>query len=171
VYCLATDGIAPAPLPEPTGKVAFLSSSDVAGNAGIASFDAECRTEATQAQLANAATFVALVATTTQAADARLTSPGPWVRADGVEVIDEIHHFVTPLDVSVVPSLTYADPEVWGGAPSFKGAATSGENCGNWSAAGTMGLYGQSARSFGTANFSAAMAACNLKKRIYCAEP
>jgi hypothetical protein len=135
LYCLRSDGpSADLMPPAQPGRRAFLSQQPfVIGNGTTP--DQLCRAEAGSANLANPASFVAFIATSSTPASKRLLSSGPpWKRFDEVLVARQAADFakgklIAPIDLAS-DGATYLTSQVWTGAadPSTPGTAT----CDDW---------------------------------------
>jgi len=98
VVCLETGPAAPLPPHRSGGALAFVTSVDGTGNlgswpeaggaTGLDAGDAICRALATAAGLPAPESFFAWLSSATVAAKDRLAYDGPWIRLDGVRIVD-----------------------------------------------------------------------------------
>lgn len=181
LYCFRTDltgDIKPAPLP---GRHVFVTAAGWSPSGNITNADAFCRADATAAGLANASTFVALLATSTAWAASRLTTGGTaWKRVDDVFVFNSPSDFgasklLAPFGLVADGSL-YSNFAFWSGA-SGPGMVSSGDvSCQDWSTSATTahGLYGNAILSGGPDWFSSASNTDSCDQagvHLLCAEP
>jgi hypothetical protein len=108
LYCFQIDLDVPLEITPATGRKAFVSSGTFLPSTGIATADGLCASDAASAGLAG--TFLALLPTSTPAAD-RFDATGPgWIRVDGVPLAESATDFLAgsssaPLDLEVDGSL------------------------------------------------------------------
>jgi hypothetical protein len=131
--------------PRVQGRLAFVSRSPIASDAGVAGFDALCAAEAQAANLPG--TFRALVATSGASAAARFNvSAGAqtWVRGDGIPIVAGASDIAT--NNVLIPLVAAADGTKQGGNLVWTGAAGPGDlgaqTCGDWSGGGDGGVVG-----------------------------
>jgi hypothetical protein len=167
LYCFGTDHVAPVTLVPESSRHAFVSENDVTSGAPLSSYDQECGNEAAAAQLPGM--YRAAMATTSQAVLDRFTPGPPWVRFDGVTVIDSSGKQLAPILYNAGGGfdITIA----WSGASSLlTKAPTAAASCRDWTATDTtVGLTGNVSRSGGEA-FGGIPNQCNIAIRVYCLE-
>ena len=181
LYCFRADltgDIKPAPLP---GRHVFVTAAGWAPFGNITNADAFCRADATAAGLANASTFIALLATSTASAASRLTTGGaPWKRVDDVFVFNSPNDLgasklLAPFGLVADGSL-YASFAFWSGA-SGPGAVSAGDvSCQDWSTSANTahGLYGNAILSGGPDWFASPPNTYSCDQagmHLVCAEP
>ena len=183
LYCFRSDlppvDITPPPL---AGRHVFVTASAWSPSGGMASADALCRADAATAGLANAARFVAVLATSTASAASRLSTGGAaWKRVDDVIV------FQSPDDLANARILApfgltakgdqYGTFFYWSGAPSPGKISPAGLSCQDWSLATSAnnGLFGNANLSGGPEWFADTATTNNACSRtdihLLCAEP
>lgn len=144
------------------------------GNHGIAAGDAICVARANAADLADAATYKALLSDSTASVAERFTHNGPWMRLDGELVAESIADLLdgrvrATLQVDELGQTRLAQ-NVWTGTdPS---GAASGSDCGGWSDAtdaehGTTGTA-EWANSGWTTFFTDSPLACDTTAALFC---
>jgi hypothetical protein len=124
------------PTAPPSARSSFVSGTLWDPSAGIPSADQICATEARMAS--KAGTFLALLASTTATATSRFDLAGqPWVRADGVLVVEKAGDLAS--GKLLAPILLGADGRpptgvfgVWTGA-DLPGMVATQDNCRDWS--------------------------------------
>jgi len=166
LYCFGVDHSAPVALTPESTRHAFVSVNDLTSGGGVAGFDADCASEAAMAQLPG--TYHAAVATTSQPALGRFTTGVPWVRADGVTVIDANGALVAPIELNAGGGIE-GSTVAWCGASSLiTKAPGSAASCFDWTRTDTtQGLTGNITRS-GTEAFGGIPNNCNIAIRVYC---
>jgi hypothetical protein len=182
LMCVGIDRNAPVAVPVRVAPArrAFLTASTISPSAGLAGFDSLCRTEATNAGLANAANFLALVAPGGGATPAsRFNSNGsPWVRTDGVELAATAAAFLNgdreaALTVTAQGILQGETVVISGTAAAYPNDWTTagGQTCNNWttSSGGTTYMRGVATRSRQYMGTSYAKS-CNGPAALYCLE-
>jgi hypothetical protein len=144
-YCLGIDYVTPLSYAAAAGRIAFVSGSTwkpgmtINGSTGIASADALCQMEATNASLPSPTTFLAAMSTTTAAAASRFDTTGaPWVRVDGVQLAATAAAFfdlsmlaLAPLDISATASV-YETYWIWTGSTTPQTIGTTLTTCSDW---------------------------------------
>ncbi|BDG08565.1 hypothetical protein AMPC_16780 [Anaeromyxobacter paludicola] len=157
VYCFGTDVTATLPPSTPQGRIAFVSNSELQGNAsGLPEFDLLCEEEAIAAGLTGS--YKALVATSTASAISRFDLTGaPWVRPDGVQVA------ATPSDLAsgnlLAPLNLWADGSyrqpfrAWSGSAIPAAIGSIATTCSDWTDA-TLAWHG----AYGSPDFTSASA-------------
>jgi hypothetical protein len=136
LYCFRSD-FSPGEIAPPSqpGRRVFVSSRPFIPLNGISGADVLCQTEAKNANLSNAAQFVAFLATSTTPAIKRISPNGlPWKRIDEVSVVRQISDFVN--GKLIAPITLTADGGMYTNAPTWAGATapdgTSGSTCQDW---------------------------------------
>ena len=165
IYCFGNDRAnAVSVAPPATGdKRAFVTKNAYSLRIP-ADADAICNMEA-----GGGAKFAALVATGTKSVHDRFaSSTGPWLRADGVAVTEDMRSFAAPLELAF--DGTRVRGEVWFGARSLTEKGALVQTCDDWMNPGAMGRVGHSDRSAGAAPFDTAQANCGEQYHYYCAE-
>jgi hypothetical protein len=106
LLCLQIDGPDAVSLQTQTGRLAFVAPNVHAAPGGIVSADAACQLAAADEGLTGS--YLALIADGNASPISRFDTGGdPWVRADGVAVIDDPSRFASPI----------ANPDGWFTAP------------------------------------------------------
>lgn len=165
LYCFQVDHVAPVTLVPESTRHAFVLANDIVSGGGVTTFDQHCQTEATAATLPG--TYHAAVATTTASALSRFATGAPWVRSDGVTVIDSSGALIAPV-LYFAGGLGFDIAVAWSGAPSLTATApTAAASCGNWTLTTGTGLTGNVSRSGGDA-FGGIPNPCNNMLRTYC---
>jgi hypothetical protein len=129
-------------VPNVAGRHVFVSNAAYTPSGGLAGADALCRSEATTAGLANANTFLALMATNTASAASRFNLAGlPWKRVDNVFVFANAGdlivgggQIIAPIDL-IANGTQYASPDTWSGSTDPNTAGTDATTCRNWTSA------------------------------------
>jgi hypothetical protein len=141
-YCFGTSRSTQLSVPPTPGRLAFVSTTTWMSGGGLASADAFCQADATNA--GRTGTFKALLATSTASAASRFdTSGAPWVRADGIPLAKP---GVSPFDELVAPINVHLDgsylPQAWAatGATSPTTMGATSRNCNDWTSSST-GVY------------------------------
>ncbi|HEX7480562.1 MAG TPA: hypothetical protein VF331_22370, partial [Polyangiales bacterium] len=132
ILCLGVDDAISVKITPSLGRLAFLSRGTLVPGAGVSGADALCAREARAA--ARSSTFIALLASNGASATSRLSAGEPWVRADGVAIVDQAADLLagrTPL----APISLQLDGEyrgtvgVWTGADAPDSVPTSASHC------------------------------------------
>jgi hypothetical protein len=158
-----------------TGRLAFVSSNTLVPGGGIAAADSICSSEAKAAGLAGS--FKALLATDGASAASRFDLRGlPWVRPDGVAIVDKAadlaQHLNAPIDVGASGAYDFGGAWAWAGAPTPGVAGSAASTCASWTSRSSdpyfYGLGGEpgsinSDLGFGTFSFL-----CESNYRVYC---
>jgi len=138
LYCFGVDRSAEV-APEPAaGRRAFLSAREFGPDLGLAGADALCQTEAGSSGLSGS--FLAMLAVEGTAPVSRFDLDGsPWVRADGVLLVEDAADLATGLLVSA-PSVqadgeTYLYMYMWSGASNPTDVGTAAMTCDSWTSA------------------------------------
>jgi hypothetical protein len=148
LYCFRTDTTAAiAPPSVPNARRIFASGSPFTPGGGIAAADTQCQNDAKNAGFTTYANFVALLATSTTPAIARLNTTGlPWKRPDEVLVVLDPadlgrNMLVAPIDVTAL--IQYASRIFWSGSTDVN-LPGNGNSCNDWmsGAATSMGYFG-----------------------------
>lgn len=171
LYCFGVDDAVSIPVaPEPTARRAFVTSSEIAGDAGLAAFDALCQSDAEDAGLDG--TFLALVATSTTAATGRFDLGGePWSLVNDTLVVASAADLADPSALLLAPVVRLADGtpdgsgQVWTGSPAPATPAAAA-NCSDWTASTGSATTGQRARTAGWWNLFSR--ACSDTRRLVC---
>jgi hypothetical protein len=103
IYCLGTNARTPVKA-RSTGRLAFLTSNAYRPGVSVTLLDRACSSEAADAGVSG--NFRALVSMTTAPAAARVDAGSPWVRPDGVLLLD------SPGDLALASPLFAAPLEV-----------------------------------------------------------
>jgi|GEM_PF-1639597 len=162
IYCFGLGSMHQVPAPEvpPGAKLAFLSSPIGGAPGSATAMDAHCQSEAP-----DSGSYRALISEGTLGPADRVTDPGPWFRADGVEVGGRgeltSNRFIAPISVSA-DGFSYSNADVWTGA---MGSFAVSPNCGNW--AGGTNAYGQAAGD-SEPFASRIVTGCALTARLFC---
>jgi hypothetical protein len=136
--CFQVNHTGPLLAQAPKGRLAFLTQETAKPSAGgRAAFDALCQKEAAAAGLPG--TFVSLVATSQEAASARLTSAGPvWVRTDGVPLGRDVAAVLSgawTASLVVTANRQLAPPSQrtpWSGSDAPDQVGTAAGTCADW---------------------------------------
>jgi hypothetical protein len=137
--CFGTDFNSQVSVTPVAGRRLFTSSEGFDPSKGVGAADTLCQNEASAAGLANPTHFLALLSTTTTAAQSRFNMNGtPWVRTDGVLAASTTANFMAG-NFTASPSVTqtgaYSPTNyAWVGSkagPSAVAASTQ-EDCNNW---------------------------------------
>jgi hypothetical protein len=159
-YCFGLDYQTTVTPPKTAGHVAFLSSAfTMSASTSRDAADAQCQADAAaNPTKVPAGTYQALLATTSEAASKRFsppvyTSTVPWVRPDGVIVVNQpadLFNFAPPgtndnlmlSAIDVTASGQYGGRgSVWTGATDANTVGTTASTCNNWvSTGGTSGV-------------------------------
>jgi hypothetical protein len=153
VYCFGVERTASVMSASAVGRVAFVSAALIDPSIGVASADALCAGEASDAALPG--TFKALMSTNgTPAASRFATGAGTatWVRSDGVPLAASAAAFmagelVASLNLSAKGG-SYENYVVWIGAPADAAAGAPAKDCLAWSSHGEadVSIAGHTAR-------------------------
>ncbi len=135
-YCLSIDGTVPITPPANSGRIAFVSDNNLDGDFGLAGADMECNNNAALASLPG--NYRALLATDSASAASRFDLSGqPWVRLDGVAIVEQAsdlgdpEQLIAPINLQADGTTYLGNRGVWTGAPSFF-QVSSGNTCTNW---------------------------------------
>jgi hypothetical protein len=134
VVCFGIDRNVPVTAPVATGRIAFATTASFVPSGGIAAADALCASEAGNASLPG--TYKAFMSTTTVPAASRFNlSAAPWVRTDGVPLMESASHLATWRLLTAVDR--HADGSLaqnfaWTGNPTTN---TMAQTCNDWSTA------------------------------------
>ena len=187
LLCLGTDFTSQLPLtPNPVaGRTAFVSQNSFDPGTGLLGADALCAQEAKTSGLSG--TFLALLSTPSAGAAARFDALGsPWVRPDGVAVVEEAADLFTGKQWLLAPLSLNADKTykseleviTGGGGPgnSLGGPTNLGTisgTCNNWTgkseSTATNGIVGSPDKWF-EVNTNSSCAPGLGSARIYCLE-
>lgn len=124
----------------------FVSRATFFGDAGVAPMDAACNAEASAAGLPGS--YVALVATSTTPAGARVPRPAPWVRTDGrVATVGALYFEPMAVLLDATGARVAADHGlVWTGMNiDYNDMPTSADTCGDWQSRAGSGRRGNAA--------------------------
>jgi hypothetical protein len=182
IACLEVGEGDPLPSFASTGKVVFvtsvtgdgdLSTWTASGNlSGITGGDAICRSLANSAGLANTVNFKAWLSDGSTNAGERLTSGGPWVRLDGVEVAsDQLDLTDGSLfaPINVTENMEYDTGfGVWTGTQDD--GTTSGNVCSAWADTGSNGTFGVAVYANSQWSESSLSVCTATWNKIYCFE-
>lgn len=165
-----------------TGRIAFVTEAAFDTSAGLSGADAQCQNEAAAQSLPNASTFLALLATSTQAPASRFTltsSSMPYVRPDGIKIANALaiasgsalqSGIWQHADGSYVTAL---GGTVWTGSTLPSSAGTLATTCQDWST-----LNGANVGSLGESSLvdpgwwaTGGSSSCGDPWSIYCLEP
>lgn len=142
------------PAPDDTGKVVFVTSARGTGNlgswpqadgeTGVLAGDNICQELASTAGLANPLSFRAWLSDSSVDAADRITSDGPWVRLDGVQVAASKSALVNSFlntSIALTEEGQYEWFGVWTG--TLEGGTKSAWACSDWTI-GTIDIEGES---------------------------
>jgi cysteine-rich repeat protein len=177
LYCLQKDFQNPVRVTPATGRTAFVSDAFWIPGGGIAAADAVCQNDAQSNGLAG--TYRALLATSTASALSRFdTSGAPWIRVDGVPIVEAATdlssaggRFVAAFQITASNNFLGNDI-AWTGSTNPAVPGTRGSTCDDWqsnanSASGTAGSLQFS--SFSKAFGSDPASACDTTySHLYC---
>lgn len=170
LYCFEIDHAAHVePMPPPTSarRAFLLGGAGVLGAVGIGGLDAACASAGRARGISSA---IALVATDSKTAKSRLMAGVPYVRPDGVVVIDDQLRRTAPIDVTLDGS--YVQAAVWAGATDI-GLLGSGDvdTCDDWTNGAVGARTGDSARSLDLAFGGLSNSYnCGVPQQLYCIE-
>ena len=166
-YCFGTDFNVPIALTAQnglsTGRHVFTTVATFSGAfGGTGAADLQCQTEASNAGLANATRFKALLATTTASPSSRFDLTGaPWVRPDGVLTATTPTAFMNNTLLAPFSRGADATPNgqlAWIGTSTMSTVGTAANTCNNWSTASTASngwvSYAQSGAPFGGSSYA-----------------
>lgn len=123
--------VAADPLP---GGRAFVTEATWTPGGGIATADALCQKEATDAGLTG--TFKALLSPTGASAASRFAGTDPWYRMDGLALAPTASAFFSNSSLDVAPNMTakgaYSTGFHWGGGENPTAIGTDALNCKDW---------------------------------------
>ena len=182
LLCLETGSGNAHPDPSDEGKIVFVTSAVGSGNlgtwplasgaTGIAAGDNICQGLALAALLPNSGNFKAWVSDSTTDAIDRLTSDGPWVRLDGVQVAASKSALVNSwveTSISVMEQGQYTRSSVWTGTNGY--GLGGGATCSDWTDGDSAsGAAGDSAQSDDTGWSGTTVSSCSSTYRLYCFE-
>jgi hypothetical protein len=140
VVCFGVDHAVPVTTTVATGRIAFVTTAFFVASGGIGAADALCASEASGASLPG--TYKAFMSTTTVAAASRFNLNGaPWVRTDGVPLMNSAADLgtwslLTAVDRKADGSLSQG--YAWTGNP---GANAPAQTCNDWTTA-SMAVLG-----------------------------
>lgn len=177
LYCLQKDFRNPVLVTPATGRSAFVSDAFWVPGGGIAAADAVCQGDAQTNGLAG--TYRAFLATSTASALSRFdTSGAPWVRVDGIPIVEAATdlanargRFVAAFQITASSNFLGNDI-AWTGSADPAAPGTLGITCNDWrsnanSASGTAGSLQFS--SFSQALGSGPESACDTPySHLYC---
>lgn len=146
LYCFGVDRAAIVGVdPVATGRYAFIANPWSSGG-GIASADARCQTEASDAHLPG--TYKALLAANGASAASRFNTNGaPWVRLDGIQLAPTASAFFSSSLLDAAPNVApdgqyFGNFSTWSGAATMTIAGTSETTCSNWQSVTSTSLFG-----------------------------
>jgi hypothetical protein len=187
LHCYGTDMSHALSIPAPGGPVrrVFISKAQWDASGGVSpsstpgTADNLCKTEATNAGLANAANFIAFIATNGKTAASRVNANGaPWFRTDNLPVAASNSAFVAgTLDIPLVVTAdkTYAvEYEAYTrfGAANPNTAGTLATTCQDWSSnSGSDTASTAIAHSLQWVLTPPNSYACANAMHVYCIEP
>ena len=150
LYCFDTShntALTVTPVP---GRLAFVSVGLFDPSTGVPTADALCQSEATAASLPGAATFKALLSTSTASAASRFdmsAMSAPFVRPDGIKIADAPTLASGKINSGIWQFadgsyFTGVNKFVWTGstAPNTTGALT--DTCSDWTSKAATGIIG-----------------------------
>ncbi|HEY2387755.1 MAG TPA: hypothetical protein VGK30_12400 [Candidatus Binatia bacterium] len=171
LYCFETDKTATLTPTVAPGNLIFVTNGTFTpGAGGTATADALCNSEATTALLSGS--FVALLATSTQSAAARVVLSALNVRKDGISVGSDAvlsAGGALPSGIWQTASGAYVGGgAVWTGAATPGTVGTTTSTCNDWtSTASSGGIFGLP--NFADASWwSSSTQTCNHAFRVYC---
>lgn len=141
LYCFGVDhAVRVSPPVRANARVAFVTAATVPSGGGVAAFDGECQSEATQANYQG--TFLALVANGAGSAFSRFDlDGGPWARADHALLAPSAQALATNPHAAAVPNLTatgaYVFDFAWSGASSPTAVDADAGDCSGWTSTDT----------------------------------
>lgn len=185
LICMQTGSGNPLPNFKPTNKVIFTTStagsgdltawSDAGSSTRAAAGDAICQAHAGRAGLANSANFKAWLSQTNGLVSAsnRITSDGPWVRADGVKVADSKADLIdgslaTSLNIDENGVMITTDINVWTGTSDT--GMMMADTCSDWNSAFANGVYGNVKSAGQWWSSFVGSSSCSSNRRLYCLE-
>lgn len=182
LLCLETGSGNAVPNPADEGKVVFATSAVGNGNlgtwplangaTGIAAGDNICQGLAQAALIPNSGDFKAWLSDSSTDAIDRLTSDGPWVRLDGVQVAASKSALINSwleTSISVTVNGQYTRSSVWTGTNG--NGLGGGSTCSDWTDGDSAsGAVGDSAQSDDTGWSGTAVSSCSSIARLYCFE-
>lgn len=152
LYCFDTSHAEQLTYTPVSGRVAFVSKTDLDPSTGIAMADKICQTEASSAGLANADTFMALLSTSTASAASRFdmtVGSKPFVRPDGIKIADAPSLAMGAISSGIWQHAdgTYStvfdqNPSTGSTAPNLRGNLT--DTCDDWSSETSTEIFGSS---------------------------
>ena len=175
IYCLGVDHTSPYRVEPVAGRFAFVSTGSFSPDTGRSGADSICQAEATAAGLPG--TYRALLATSTASAISRFSTSGaPWVRVDGVPLLDDpanlpdVSSLATRLTLRADGTAVTAQT-VWTGAPRVGEVGV--DTCLDWSsiAPANRGHYGRpdvQVSWFGVSLIGSFTASCDSSRPVYC---
>ncbi len=173
LYCFGIDYNNPLVAPTGTGRIAFVSSAAFISGTGLAGADTVCQNNATAAGLTG--TFKALLATNGATAASRFATGEPWVRLDGVAVVDAwtdlaANMLLAPINVQADGTTYLGNYGLWLGAAGFATAGSAATTCNSWasSAGADTASAGTVARSY--YGSTTARGCDSTGYRVYCLE-
>jgi hypothetical protein len=149
IYCVGTGLQRPLHLEVARGRVAFASSGTVRADGGLAAADSLCNTEARAAGLPGS--YKALLAAEGASAASRFNlQGGPWVRRDGVPIVQKAgdlagRKWIAPLAVNASGAYDFSLTLAWMGATTPGEAGTAESSCRSWTSA-EQNLWGYGGR-------------------------
>ena len=168
LYCLGIDRTAHAQVtPPPAQRYVFVSTASWTPGGGVASADAVCQAEASNAALPG--TYKALLATTTASAASRFSTSGsPWGRVDGALLAASASSTFTSTlwdtspGVSADGTQVFGNVGVWSGAANPTAFGTTASTCADWTNSGTGTAVG------GRAGFSSVAGYLGFDSSVSC---
>lgn len=158
-----------------TGRVAFVSSSALPPGGGLAAADALCAQEAGNAGLPGS--FKALLAAGGASAASRFSLQGdPWVRPDGVAIVDKaadlgVGRLIAPIDVSASAAYDFGGGAwAWAGATSTATPGDAASTCASWTSTASD-AWGRGAMPWSISpyyGFGTSTIPCNYSLRVFC---
>jgi hypothetical protein len=190
LYCFGTDFTTTLAPPRASGRTAFLSHTTLDTSVGMTGLDGLCRTEAMAAGLPNAANvdsyhaFLSGVSPATSAKSRFDVTGAPWVRTDGIALVQNAADLFDPAKpllstlnveadgVTYVGSSTTATLVVTGTLDPSKAATSLMDTCNDYSGSPAAAL-GEAGAPYTVGNrwFKALpQSPCNMMQRVYCLE-
>ena len=174
LYCIGTAIQRPLQRDKAVGRLAFVSSDSFAPGGGLAAADFICSSEARAGGLSGS--FKALLAVNNASPASRFDLRGaPWVRLDGVAIVDTAAdlgtgNLLAPVEMSASGAYDFSGKWAWLGAVTPGVPGTADSTCASWTSNspagyGRFGAPTSISPGMGLGTFSTT---CDWTYRLYC---
>jgi fibronectin type 3 domain-containing protein len=176
LLCLQTGAGFTKPIVPATGKTVFVSKTLYTGDfGGIAGANFNCNNDAHAAGIDASRTFKAWIAVAGHPAHEQFVYQGPWVRLDGIKVVENIADLTKGASTELLTSIAVdeegnyvSEANAWTGT-DIDGEPLANLMCADFGAGGVNGETGWVTSTSWTWTFTS-FSGCNGAERLYCFE-